>query len=304
MAWIVQVSLYIYIWSIWPQMVVEHDRRSIWRRPLRAQTEFMRKNGSSSRSLGRKWEDMILPGHENPRNCVDPDGMKMRWCLSTPGSPKYVLPVALSTSVTPVSPYTRRRLVTIYLEAVIERVERCTWRPRSSELRDALGGRDQANTEMLLEARIEWTQRYTPRPWSSKFGDAPGDRDWVNSEMHLEAVIERVWRCTGRPWSSEFGDALWGCDRARLEMQLETEIEWTQRCTGRLRSSEIGGVLGSGQFGGRRDGSWDSGWERETGWERDTVDLGMMLYLMYAVLGVKFWSWHGEIEREDLTSCS
>ena len=27
-------------------------------------------------------------------------------------------------------------------EAVIKRVWRCTWRPRSSELRDALGGRD------------------------------------------------------------------------------------------------------------------------------------------------------------------
>jgi len=37
--------------------------------------------------------------------------------------------------------------------------------------------------------------------------------------------------------------------------------------------SEIGGVLGGGRFGGRRDGSW-------------TVDLGMMLYLVYAVLGV------------------
>jgi hypothetical protein len=29
----------------------------------------------------------------------------------------------------------------IHLEAVIEQVWRCTWRPRSSELRDALGGR-------------------------------------------------------------------------------------------------------------------------------------------------------------------
>jgi len=42
----------------------------------------------------------------------------------------------------------------------------------------------------------------------------------VNSEMHFEAVTEGVWRCTGR-----------------------------------LLSSEIGGVLGGGQFGGRRDGS-------------------------------------------------
>jgi len=129
-----------------------------------ATTEFVRKNGSSSRSLGSKWEDMILRGHENPRNCVDPDEMKMRWCQSTPGSPEYVLPVAQSTSVTRVSPYTRRPSLMMYLEAVIERVERCTWRPWSRGLRDALGGRDRARLV-----------------------------------MHFEAVIKRVWRCHWRP---------------------------------------------------------------------------------------------------------
>jgi len=41
------------------------------------------------------------------------------------------------------------------LEARIERVWRCIWRPRSSELRDALEGRDRASLEMHLEAVIE-----------------------------------------------------------------------------------------------------------------------------------------------------
>jgi len=54
----------------------------------------------------------------------------------------------------------------MHLEAVIERVWRCIWRPRSS------------NSEMQLEAQIK-----------------------LNSEMDLEAVIERVWRCTWRPRS-------------------------------------------------------------------------------------------------------
>jgi len=36
----------------------------------------------------------------------------------------------------------------MHFEAVIERVWRCTSRPRSSELRDALGGRDQSSVEM------------------------------------------------------------------------------------------------------------------------------------------------------------
>jgi len=49
-----------------------------------------------------------------------------------------ILPVTLSTSVTPVSLYNCRRSLKMYL---IEHV-RCTWRLRSSELRDALGGRD------------------------------------------------------------------------------------------------------------------------------------------------------------------
>ena len=44
------------------------------------------------------------------------------------------------------------------LEDVLDRAcLRSTWRRRSNELRDALGGRDQANLEMHLEAEIELT---------------------------------------------------------------------------------------------------------------------------------------------------
>jgi hypothetical protein len=51
----------------------------------------------------------------------------------------------------------------MHLEAVIEQVWRCIWRPRSSY------------SEMHLEAEIQ-----------------------LNSEMNLVAVIKRVWRCTWR----------------------------------------------------------------------------------------------------------
>jgi len=119
----------------------------------------------------------------------------MRWCLSTPGSAEYILPITLSTSVTPVSPYNRRRSLEMYL---IERV----W--------DALGDGDRMNSEMHFEAGIE------------RVGDALGGRGRVNSEdalgghdrssleMHSEAVTERVWRCTCRLWSSEIGGVLGG----------------------------------------------------------------------------------------------
>jgi len=121
----------------------------------------------------------------------------------------------------------------LYLRTPAFAHSRCSWRPWSSKLSVALGGRDRVNSERYLEARIEWTRWYAPRPWLSEFGDALGGRDRVNSEMHFEAEKEPVRRCTGRPWTSAFGDALWGRDRARSEMQLETEIEWTQRSTGR-----------------------------------------------------------------------
>jgi hypothetical protein len=65
----------------------------------------------------------------------------------------------------------------MHWEAVIVRVWRSTWRPRSSELRDALGGQDR-----------------------------------LSLEMHWEAVIKQVWRCIWRPRLSELRDALGGRD--------------------------------------------------------------------------------------------
>jgi len=61
------------------------------------------------------------------------------------------------------------------LHAVIERVWRCTCRPRPSELGDAIGGRDRATLEMYS-----------------------GGRDRVSLEMHMEAVIDRDWRSPRR----------------------------------------------------------------------------------------------------------
>jgi len=115
------------------------------------------------------------------------------------------------------------------LEAVIMWTGRCTWRPQSSEfgdapggrdrveLRDAVGRRNRASSEIHCGAKIMRTWR----PWSVDFGDTLGGHYRVNSEMPLEAVIERVWRCTWRPRSS-----------------------WTQRCTWRPWSSELGDALG------------------------------------------------------------
>jgi hypothetical protein len=55
----------------------------------------------------------------------------------------------------------------MHLEAVIERVWRCNSRPRLSELRDALGGRDWASLEMHLQARMmrDWRSTFREGNW-------------------------------------------------------------------------------------------------------------------------------------------
>ena len=187
------------------------------------------------------------------------DEMKMRCFLSTPGSPEYILHIVHSTSVTPGSLYTHRRFLTIYLEAVIELVWRCTWRPRLSELRDALGGHDWSSLEMHREAAIEWVWRCNWRSGLSELRDPLGGRDRLSLEMQLAAEVEWTPRCTLRPWSSKFGDAIADRDWVNSEIHSEAVIKWVWRCTcSRLQSSEIGGLLGGSRFGGWRDGSWDS----------------------------------------------
>jgi len=64
----------------------------------------------------------------------------------------------------------------MHFEAVIERVWRCNWRPRLSELRDTLRGRDRASLEMHLQAMIErdWTSTWRWSIWRRSMGGAPG----------------------------------------------------------------------------------------------------------------------------------
>jgi len=80
----------------------------------------------------------------------------------------------------------------------------------------------------------------------------------------------------------------WECDKVTLPVKLIRRTGWW-RSIGR----EV-----------RRKLKRHSGVNSKSGWERETVDLGLMLYLVYAVLGVNSRLWHGEIERDELTLCS
>jgi len=247
-----------------------------------------------SRSVGARWEDMILPGREDPRKCVDPRNLglsdwdqklgkmecqfssydKRRWkwddVYLLRGLPNIYSPSLgpppwfLCLRTTAVAPwrYTWSSMFEMHLETEIKWTQRCTWRPWLSEFGDALRGHDHAN----LQAVIERVWRFIWRRWSSDFGGALGRRDRVILEIHLQAMKERDWRSTW--WRSIWREVrrhLRLCSLVNLELWECRELSTT--------SAEI----------------W------ETGWERETVDLGMMLYLVYAALCVNSWVWHGEI---------
>jgi len=154
---------------------------------------------------------MVVPGAKDPCNCMHTPILglskcdqklgkvecvfslynEMRWkwddVYVLPGSVKYILPVTMSSSGTPESPYIRRRSL-LYLEAVINH----GWRVCSSmfgcQNQSSVGMHMETGirrTRMLLGGGIELVWRC---PWRL--------RDRVNSEMHLEAVIQLVWSST------------------------------------------------------------------------------------------------------------
>jgi hypothetical protein len=61
-----------------------------------------------------------------------------------------------------------------------------------SEIGGVLGGHDRASLEVYLEAMIEQVCIYTWRPRLSDLRDALVRRNRANLEMHLEDIIEQV----------------------------------------------------------------------------------------------------------------
>jgi len=295
-------SLYIYIWPIWLQTVIERNRRSTWRRQLSERRDTL--GGRDRVNYEMYMEAMI----EWVWRCIwrPRSSWTKRW-ICRPRSNE--LRDALGGC--------SWALFEMHLEALVV----WTWRPRSSEFGEADGGGNEAYLEIHIEAVIERVWRQSP----SKFEDAHR----VCDRASLEAVIEWVLIFTWRPGMCELG----GRNRVSLEIYLEPVIEGVWRCTWRPYPSEIGGVPIGGQFGGcslgeRRDKSWYSvHWftrncanrencvqhslprdVRLAGSGRQSIlewcSTWCMLYSLYAVLDVYTWSWHGEKESDDLTWCS
>jgi len=78
----------------------------------------------------------------------------------------------------------------LHLEAIIERVWRCLWRPWICKL----GGHGRGGLQMLMKAEIEWTQWYSWRPRSGELRDSLAGHKPEGLDMHFEAMIFRTWR--------------------------------------------------------------------------------------------------------------
>jgi len=182
-----------------------------------------------------------------------------------------------------------------------ERVCRCIWRPWSCELRG--GDRASSKTSIL------WVGRCTWRLWLCELGGCNRAR----LEIHLEAVIQRVRRCTCRPWGSEIGVVLGGCQSGggsygRRRDRICDCSHWLTRNRGNVENWVLRGLPKDERLAG-------SGRQSIWGW----CSTRCILYAVYAGvavcstrcrlysestgLGLNTWSWHGEIESTDLTSC-
>jgi len=163
----------------------------------------------------------------------------------------------------------------MHLEAVILQDCRCTWRRIGIEFRDTFPGCNQVSLEMHLEAWSEWTQRWPWRLFQGSLEIPFRGHD----HAYLEAVMKEVWGCTWRPRSIRIGGGLW--------CHPSTGNRLGGRCEGSLDSvhwstHNCGNIENWVQQGPLRAERW------ETGWERETVDLWMMQYIMYAILSVNW----------------
>jgi len=169
--------------------------------------------------------------------------------------------------------------------------------------------------KMRLKITIEWTQRCTGWPWFTTFDNGLGRQnrskleatiewvwspEWVHVEMHSAISSQRDWR---RIWRRSMGGLL-DTDYAVL-MTFFAHI-----CGNVMRWLYISALIETWMVAVNclqrhaRTCSNIHGSTCHCENEGKTHHLGLLLYLVYAVLGVNLGSRHGQIERDDLALCS
>ena len=128
---------------------------------------------NSLRRVGIGWEDIILPGVEDPHNYTDPRNVGQSLWKQKLGM----------------------------IECVFSLYDKSRWKWGDvSLLRGLLNIYSLSRYQPLLPLNLRTTaiipRRFTWRPRSTVFGDALSDWDWMNSETHLQTRIKHVSRCT------------------------------------------------------------------------------------------------------------
>jgi len=227
------------------------------------------------------------------------------------------------------------------LEARIKWTRRCSWKPWLRGVADALGGQDRVNSEMELEVVIErvrrcsWRTRFSEprdpreshierigryawRPWSIKIGGVLGvdwsggdwsgvdwsggdwsggdwsggdwsGGDWFGGDSSGggQSECSQSWG-SGSECSESGGGRSWGMCDGRWDF-----IDWLTRNCGNVETCVPHGPL-QDRPGAGDNRSWDNA-------VRSQYSPQGMEYFVYAGLGVHSWSWHGEIEGDDIT---
>jgi hypothetical protein len=192
--------------------------------------------------------------------------------------------------------------------------QRCPGRPGSSKFGYPIGDQDWVNRAIHWKAVIEQVQPCSRRPWLSEHSNAHGGLDWASLQMHLEARIEGGWRCNWRLKLSTLRDALEGRDRASFKHALGGQDWANLEMYPKSAIERNAGELGGSRFGGMHDGFWDSIYwltcfmqitrvkYNKIGREmRNWLGAAVCRSWDDAVLSINWWSWHGEIERDNLT---
>jgi len=154
---------------------------------------------------------------------------------------------------------------------------------------------NRVSMEMHLEAAIVRSRRYTWRPWSSEHRDALRGCDRASFEMYLQSIIERDWRSTWR-WSS-WTRSIWRRSRGAVPGAETLFISYLTHNRGNVTRwcylwSSYGELAGDGQSVGRHAGSWSyiQGSTCNCENEGTTDNLTCMLYSVYAALCIMLYS--------------
>jgi len=112
-------------------------------------TWFMAKSGSGSRRVGIGWEHMILPGVEDPHNCLDPWNLGCSKCDQSLDTIEWLFSLYHKR----MSTYSRVRQIYIARHSVHLHYP-CIPIHLPFLVEDVLGGRDRASLKIHMETNI------------------------------------------------------------------------------------------------------------------------------------------------------